>query len=67
MKYATVFRTIRSLEEVDFAIEGDFPEDFYTWSNDLKFEWLDDNAVNQTIVGEEYLSIESIDTVFFDE
>ena len=67
VKYATVFRTVRVIEEIEFAVEGDFPEDFWKMSKEDQFCWLDENSVNQTIYGEQYDSIESIDTVFFDE
>lgn len=67
MKYATVFRTVHVKEEVDFGIDGDFPEDFWSWEKDDQFEWLDNHADHQMIVGEEYIAIESIDSVAFDE
>ena len=67
MKYATVFRTVTCKEEVDFSIDQDFPQNFHEWTNDAKFDWLDENAVQQDIVSEEYLSVDSIDTVYFDE
>lgn len=67
MKYATVWRTVTTREEVDFAIDHDFPEDFWQWEKEDQFEWLDNHAVDQQILSEEYLSIDSIDTVYFDE
>ena len=67
MKYATVWRTVTTREEVDFAVDGDFPEDFWSWEKDDQFGWLDENAVDQQILSEEYLSIDSIDSVAFDE
>ena len=67
MRYATVWRTVTTREEVDFAVDQDFPQDFWSWEKDDQFEWLDNHAVDQQIVSEEYLSIESIDSVAFDE
>lgn len=66
-RYATVFRTATIHEEIDYAVNVDFPQDFYTWSNDDKFAWLDEHSSGSMTTSEEYVSIDSIDNVMWDE
>lgn len=67
MRYATITKTVLAVEEVQYRIEGDFPENFFEMSNEDKFMWLDENALEQVVISSESGEIKSIDSVVWDE